>query len=106
MKIEIRQEEIELAIRQHIAEMGIIRNVESITFAVSRNPTEISAVIELTSMKGKSATPLQAVRNTPVVEAEDTYDDRPAETLLEVAVEKPTDEETEFPVKGNSLFGS
>lgn len=65
MQIQLKQNDIELAIRQYMAKMGIARNVENIEFTVTRKGgTTITAEIELADLSVAELT-----QTAPVAEA-------------------------------------
>jgi hypothetical protein len=74
MKIEISQDEIELAIRNYVEALGITRRVQDITFINGRNPPVTSANIEL-----------EPLNNVPIL-----IPDKPAFRDAEKAAEAPS----------------
>lgn len=47
MKVILEQNEIEQAVSEHLERAGLTQNLHNIEFTISRNPTSISAEVEM-----------------------------------------------------------
>lgn len=91
MQIQLKQNDIELAIRQYMAKMGIARNVENIEFTVTRKGgTTITAEIELADLSVAELT-----QTAPVAEAGCSTALKPECADVPVAVESTVEPEAE-----------
>jgi hypothetical protein len=116
MKIEISQDEIELAIRNYVQALGITRPVEEINFVNGRNPPMTSANIELAPLAGSAvntakprlvgceAVPKETVATA--TEEEIAVDGTAVAEEVSEQVDDSNEEMTSMPSKGSSLFGS
>lgn len=105
MQIQLRQSEIETAIKQYITSMGIPRAIDSIAFTASRGNAGILAEIEIVEAETPVAeTPVKAV--VEAVKVVKPAPEKTAEKAADAKAEEPATKEAEksAPAEAKSLF--
>lgn len=99
MDIQIKQAELEIAVRQYVAAMGITAPINSVSFNSTRNPTGIVAAVDVgqpTAVATGTATPTVALVAETSEETEDASE----------AEQEPEATDDQEPVNGkSSIFG-
>jgi len=116
MQIQLKQADIEQAIRSHIAAIGITREVSDISFTMGRNGAGLSAGVEVSDTdnrihpggglchEGKVPVSQSTALDSATPEESEKADQ---ELAQELAGEEPANEdEEEAPATKASLFGS
>lgn len=103
MQIQLKQNDIELAIRQYMTKMGIARNVENIEFTVTRKGgTTITAEIELADLSVAELTQTAPVAEvgcpTALIQECANVPSAEANVVPEPVIEAEVTEEEESPL--------
>ena len=109
MQIQLKQEELEVAVRNYVELMGISRAVGDITFTTTRSPTSVLTEIEVHPVGYESTIGQMTQKAAAVVtEAVDERVTKPTSKLAELKTPKVDEPESsafdDIPVGNKSLF--
>ena len=101
MQIRLSQTDIDMAVKQYVAKMGITRQVDEIVFSTTRvdGKQAVIAEIELSDLDKPSNVQAMTPRTAPVSEVKEVVEAKPVEKVPEPVVEETTIEAVEDAVE-------